>query len=449
MDSLRHVPKRDRRRKPKQSRPSKRRESRRVSTRHGADREPDLIRNVATALDDDDPATLLMLVGMMIEVTGPRQTMPFDPDPPPETPSRDELLQSFFDVEMRETSALLVALGELAGDEVLRRRTRREVISRGHALPRWLAELHRATPVPRSVEVAHVLGDGDNVLVGVRLADGHELTASVYVDHNMGSIVKDGFIVPATVDTIATHMAAVAAAPDTVVRDIDPAEARARLVAAVERGAITVPPTETDTWPQARPLVTWIAAMLPEGGRGYQRPEWTEEQRQELAERVRASPFGRELEGPDVRGLLDDLLWFGTDYGPGDPLRWSPAAVEIVLVDWIPRKIVADVAYLEKAPDVLRALIRFGHHERGIRPVLTDDTLAAVDEYEPEYQQLIRSPRPQGPAALLAAMGVPGADEGWDELPDAELADGEADGEVADEELQDEEEPARPPPSAE
>ncbi len=56
------------------------------------------------------------------------------------------------------------------------------------------------------------------------------------------------------------------------------------------------------------------------------------------------------------------------------------------------------------APELLRALIRYAHRERGIRPGLTADTLAAVDEWEPDYQRVIRSPRPQGPAALLAAM---------------------------------------------
>jgi Domain of unknown function (DUF6398) len=114
------------------------------------------------------------------------------------------------------------------------------------------------------------------------------------------------------------------------------------------------------------------------------------------------------------------VLWFGTDYGPGDPLRWSPVAVEILLVDWIPRKIVAGVAYLAKAPELLRAFIRFCHGERKIRPGLTEETLAAVDEYEPEYQQIIAAPRPQGPAALLAAMGALHPDGPWPQL-DGEL----------------------------
>jgi hypothetical protein len=64
-----------------------------------------------------------------------------------------------------------------------------------------------------------------------------------------------------------------------------------------------------------------------------------------------------------------------------------------------------------RAPALLRAFIRFCHAERGIRPVLTDQTLAAVDEYEPEYQRVIRSPRPQGPMAL------PDEEFGWDGVP--------------------------------
>ena len=177
-----------------------------------------------------------------------------------------------------------------------------------------------------------------------------------------------------------------------------------RITEAVERGARTIPPTETETWPTCRPLVEWMTSLLPDGGTGYERPEWPDEAIDDLARRFRASPFAAGVDDPD--DLLSSLLWFGTDYGPGDPMRWSPTAVEILLLDWIPRKIVADVEHLTRAPDLLRAFIRFCHHERGIRPGLTEETVAAVDEFEPEYQQLIRSDRLQGPEALLAAMGV-------------------------------------------
>jgi hypothetical protein len=95
--------------------------------------------------------------------------------------------------------------------------------------------------------------------------------------------------------------------------------------------------------------------------------------------------------------------------------------VEILLADWIPRKIVASPAQLTEAPSLLRAFIRFCHAERQIRAALTDDTLAAVDEWEPEYQRVIRSPRPQGPMALLAAMGAFGDEKPWEDEPFEQL----------------------------
>ena len=183
---------------------------------------------------------------------------------------------------------------------------------------------------------------------------------------------------------------------------------------------MTVPPLETDTWPASRAIVEWLTRRLPAGGVGYQRPEWSERDRQQLADRFFASSFGAPLDDLDHRGLLESVIWFGADYGPGDPLRWSPVAVEIILDDWIPRKIVADPVYLSKAPGLLRAFIRFCHADRGIRTELTADTLAAVDVYEPDYQRTIRSPRPQGPMALLAAMGAIDPDGPW---PMGELDD--------------------------
>jgi hypothetical protein len=377
--------------------------------------EPDLVRQIAMALDHDDPLMLLGLASTLLAALDPRSRHPFER--PAVGPSRDEMVDSMLAVPLPETSALLAAVAALSGDEVLRRRVHREITDRADAPPRWLADLHHTTALPRAVEVTHALGDGDNVLLAATLPGGHSLTAVVYIDHNMGTLVKDAFVVSASLDDVVERLRGAADDdPDIAARPLAPANARARIAEAIELGAVSFPPFETDTWPACRPLVEWMAGLLPTGGTSYRRPDWDDEALARLTQRFLASPSGADHTGGEARGLLESLLWFGTDYGPGDPMRWSPTAVEILLLDWIPRKIVDDAGHLATVPELLRAFIRFCHHERGIRPALTEQTLAAVDEYEPEYQRLIRSARPQGPAALLAAMGVLDAPE-----PDPEL----------------------------
>ena len=387
--------------------------------------EPDLLGDVHHALRRH-PLELLAQASSLLATTEDRSP-PLGPLPTQELPTVSFLVQTFIEVDQLETTALLAVLAELTGDEVLATRCRREVTRRRHPIPAWIDGL--ATPeVTGVVEQAHVLGDGDNVMVGIGLPGGHDLTAVVYIDHNAGTVVKDAFVLPdrldVVLDTFRAHLDA-----DTTVADLDPADARARITEAVDHGARLFPPLETDTWPACRALVRWVAGLLPQGGTGYLRPEWTDDDLQDLARRFLASPFGDGLAGNTHTELLDHLLWFATGYGPGDPLRWSPVAVEIVLCDWIPRKIVADVADLTDAPRVLRAFIAFCHAERGIGSGLTDQTLAAVDHHEPEYQQLIRSRRPQGPMAILAALGAFDPDGPWGDDGDGEDMDNDWDDE--------------------
>jgi hypothetical protein len=393
----------------------RRRQARSARTRgHGPG---DLLADVRERLASGEPVDFLAYVSTMLAAVDPRQQHPFEREHSgsSEGATLPTLLESFAEVVLPETTALLAALAGLGPDELTRARARRALAVRSDPLPDWLARLGEAS-VYRAVESAHVLGDGVNVLLGARLS-ARELTAAIYIDHNLGTVVKDGFAAPSPIGEVVARMQETADDPDMTFGDIALADARARVGEAIEVGAIMFPPFESDTWPASRPLIEWLLRLLPEGGTGYVRPKWTKAAKKKLGSRFFSSQFGQPLDDADHRDLLDQFLWFGTDYGPGDPLRWSPTAVEILLADWIPRKIVARPEYLSKAPALLRAFIRFCHAERDIRPALTDQTLAAVEEYEPEYQRVIRSPWPQGPMALLAAMGVLGDEQPWQSEP--------------------------------
>jgi hypothetical protein len=350
---------------------------------------------------------MLTFVSTLLCVTDSRRNHPFaQPDTPDLAAlTREELVGTFLDVPAPETSALLAVIAEMAGDDLLRARIRREIAARPKLEPAWPAQLSE-TSTYRAVRMSHVLGDGDSIMLGARLPGGYELTCVVYIDHNLGTLVKDAFVVPESIATMVAEFRRVTEDPDTRWDDISLADTRAWVDAAVELAAITFPPLETETWPACRALVEWITRGLPAGGTGYQRPQWDSAALAGLADQFFASPDGARLDDSDHRGLLESVLWYGTDYGPGDPLRWSPVKVEILLDDWIPRKIVAPADYLAKAPELLRAFVRFAHEEVELRSDLTGETLAAINAWEPQYQQTIRSPRPQGPAALLAALGL-------------------------------------------
>lgn len=370
--------------------------------------EPPLLADVRRMLQAPHPDELLQFVSSVLAATDPRGRGPLASarEAAPDGPTLPELAGTFVEVPGRETTALLTVLAEMADDELVVQRIRRELALRDDRLPVWLQRLSPVT-VDRALVMGHVLGDGDNVMLAARTGDGHDLTVIVYIDHNLGTVVKDGFVIHEPIDRAVTSFRSAADDdPDVVFDELDLADARARITEAIEVGAISFPPFETDTWPAARPLVEWVVRQLPEGGTGHERPEWSDEDREALTEAFFASEFATDHQ--EDRDLFDSLLWFGCDYGPGDPLRWSPVAVEILLTDWLPRKIVADPELLSRVPDLLRSVIRFSHAERGIHPALTEQTLAAVDEYEPGYQRTIRVPRPQGPAALLAALGVLG-----------------------------------------
>lgn len=396
-----------------------------------APEELDLVQRLERALDVPEPLDLLALVSALMVSLTPRHTLPFVASTEPDTQPKmtlAEFVDSFIDVDLRATTGALTVMAALTDDEMLAARVRRELERRTHRVPPWLRGLAGPTAY-RAVEVVDVLGDGDDVIVGVRLGSGHELTALVYIDHNLGTQIKDAFFVPDSIGNVVSLMKRRAESPDTEWRDLALADARTRIEEADHLWSISYPPLESDSWPACRPLVAWVNRALPEGGAGYQRPEWSDSQLSELTEDFFTSRFGSGLDDADHRSLLESILWFGTDYGPGDPLRWSPVAVEMLLADWIPRKIVADPDFLSLAPDLLSAFVRYSHHTRGIRSVHTTETLDAVASWTPDYLKTIRSDRPQGPAALLAAMGVPwsseedGAASGADEAGAAKLAE--------------------------
>jgi hypothetical protein len=341
--------------------------------------ETDLLGALRDGVDSPTPGPLLGAVGLLLSVAA-------GADDPAGT--LEDLVGSLSGVDRVETSAAVLAIATLTVDAGLRRRVRREIAERGHVLPRWLAELDRAEPVDRAVEISTVFRDADDLLLGVTVPGGHPLTAVVRVDNELGAVARDGFVVGSPLASV-VPLVVEDDDPDVRVRDIPAADVRTRIAAALAELDLGPGRLGSDRLAESRPLVEWMLSLLPEGGRDDVLRDLSEDDLEEVAGRFLAS--GAPWADDELRPLLDEVVTAGSANGVGDPLVWSPRNVRRLLDPRLPYLDRA-TPHVDRAPDLLRDLIRFGHAERGLRQGLTDDALAAVDASAAAFREAVRRP---------------------------------------------------------
>ena len=330
-----------------------------------------------------DPLSLLSVASMAIHVGKPEPLLSLKSGRS-DTDLLDRVLTGLIDVRNREVTALLAVIAELLVDDPAPQlRCRRELAERGEHLPRWITALPQVD-VYRAVRRTHVFGDVDELVIGMRLDGGHELTIAVQIDHNMLSSVADAVAVPDPIDEALARVAE--SSSDTDVFEMSLTDARVWIEDAFAKPALA---PKTETWPLYRALVQWLVGRLPEGGehRSLVR-EW--ESDEELCDRFFATGSAAPFTDSSHRELLLELFETGT----GDPLRWSAARVEQAIggtpysEDRIPLEVALD------APDLLRAFIPYAHAQSGIRDKLTSRTLAMVDALRSSYKrEVLRHPK--------------------------------------------------------
>lgn len=361
--------------------------------------DPRLVDTLKQALRADGPLILLATASSIWSAFDERLDDPFAPHDPHHPFSsanldrtRADFIASLIGVDASTTTALLTLIAEFTTDDALEDRLRTELQRRRHRLPRWLATL-----LPLRIEgrwsLSDQFGDVHNTVIGVRTDGGHPLTVVVMTDHLTGDGVDEVIVQDRDADTLLAD-AVREAPPGLVLEELDAAEVRARLEQSIELHAMTWPQWETEEWPAARPLLEWILRRLPEGGTGWGFREWDEDEQQAIVAEFMASPQAAGVgtfEAADVADIADWLTWYGTGYGNRDPYRWSPDAVADLLLDWLPRKVMASVDDLVRVPEVLRAFVEWGHDRVGLSPDATRTTSEAVAELEPDYLLVIRA----------------------------------------------------------
>ena len=242
----------------------------------------------------------------------------------------------------------------------------------------------------------HVFGDVDELVIGMRLDGGHELTIAVQIDHNVLSSIADAGVVPDPIDEALARVAE--SSTDTDVFEMTLADARAWIEDALTKPTLAPEIRYLAALPGAGPVV---GERLPEGGE-HRSPARDWESTEELCDRFFATSSAAPFTDSGHRELLLELLETGT----GDPLRWSAARVEQAIggtlysEDSIPLEVALD------APDLLRAFIPYAHAQSGIRDELTSRTLAVVDALRTSYKRkVLRASQVLGPRRCGLAVG--------------------------------------------
>lgn len=347
-----------------------------------------LIRTLRDALRSEDP-TVFLVAGTMVAA------LVLDPITP--TPAGDAgLLDSFLDVDIAETTALLHLVAALTDDDLQRARIERVLAGRRQPVPATVRELGQAR-IDRAWFMGDELGDGDNVILGVDFPSGAAITGVMFIDHNLGTIAKDAFFIGLPADTIIakyTEFAGERLDADPPV-PLDLASARARIEQAianfVESGYVPEDdPEQPSTWPQCSVLLIHLVGQLPEGGTGYDDEEHDcdplviESTVTAFLESEQA--VGLDGDPGDIAALAEALVHFAMH--TGDPLRWSGASAEICLTQDLPFEIGLTEDQLDLVPDVLPALVRYSHAEQSISDAGTAETLGSITRWLPEFDEL-------------------------------------------------------------
>lgn len=360
----------------------------------------DLIRIVAEATaDPTDPVPLLQLASTLVaaivgsdgEDTGTdldfREANRINRAIPDvgDLSRLQDIALSMLDPAGQETESLVRIWAEMIDDELFRRRIRRQLPPADRREPEWVRRIDEVTPRRAAAIVSPVLIE-ETIVVEISTA-ARSCTLAIGIERSGAPFIEDAYLTPESFDTV---MSGIAVNPEIDVDrvELSPADARARIIEALDMSDTIIPAPATETWPGTRAMLTWMLRLMPTGGIGYDLKEWTPEEIKEIADDFAASPWAADLTGDELRHA-DLLLEFQANYGNNDPLRWSGSFTDRILHDLYPRKVVADDAYMLSMPTTLTALVQYASERSGVDPGFTQNALNAIEAGRADYVSLV------------------------------------------------------------
>src|SRR5699024_4359312 len=228
---------------------------------------------------------------------------------PGHLPERVDLLQTFIEIDIAETTALLHMVAALSPDQDFQRRARAALSARRQPMPPQVEGISQA-----AVGSTTMFGDsaGDNLMLEILLPRAVRAVLIVYIERHPLPYVKDAFVVDAPLQQIQADYRRIMAEDgyslDEALEVLSPAQAGAGLAQALEAtpSAAEAPAGGGEQWPMLRPFVEFVRRLLPAEGPGYGNDGY--------------------IVGSERRGLLDDAgPGSDADYGTDPDGEFDPA----------------------------------------------------------------------------------------------------------------------------
>ncbi|WP_020577316.1 DUF1841 family protein [Actinopolymorpha alba] len=289
--------------------------------------------------------------------------------------------------ESPEAVALLNGLAAI-GDPVLAEQARAafaDLAARLELAPPQWAEVAGRVSVGDCFAVDEELGDATQVIMSFTYAAEPPHALVVLVDHNLGGLARDTWATGDAAELLAQVRETVAGDPTLSLSEASPAALKVALDDAFAATDQVVDPPVHDTFRHTRALALARVRGLPDGGVRAEAEPWTQDEQTELIEDFLASPEAAELPEDAARGVALELVSYGCEQDHGQPLRVSPAKLEILLLNWLPQTGLLDRAYVDQVPDVLPAWVRYVARRTQLSQASLDETLGAVDVLAPKF----------------------------------------------------------------
>ena len=355
------------------------------------------------ALRSDDPTAFWV-------VAAPLVTIIADPsDLSVALPDGVDQLDTFLEIDVAETTALLHMVAAMGPDEELRSRARLGLTARRQPMPPQITGLAEA-----QVTEAVAFGDeaGENLMAELVLPRGVRAVLVSYIEWSPAPYVKDAFVVAESMEWILDKyrelMAREGTVLDEMLETVTPADARARFTDALAATPADVEQSaDFEQWPMLRPFVEFVVGRMPEGGTGYDeaglpahadaaavpgRPPWLLEDGTDLVEEFTASEHAAALPHDERVQALVSALMVILVATFDDPLALDAETTAWLLTDVLPTSPVLADELAAEIPAVVPPLVAWSLERSGIGASQIAQTQRALAPLLEQFPQLRAAP---------------------------------------------------------